>query len=197
MVADGPAGKVEDRVSQAASTSRDELASVGQTLQEQGRDVAQQAKEQAQSALHRMAGDVRSQAESQASNLSQSMHEAGGQMRAMADAGDPSSFATTLVREGADAAERLASRLDSGGVDGALAEVRSFARRSPGVFLFGAAAAGFIAGRLVRNHASSPDGFSQAFQSNGHEPDPMYPGAELDLQAANFVEGTDPRGGIG
>jgi hypothetical protein len=58
------------------------------------------------------------------------------------------------MSEGAQAANRFASRLDEGGIERAVADVRSWARRNPGGFLLGAAVAGFVAGRLARNLSS-------------------------------------------
>jgi len=83
----------------------------------------------------------------------------------MADAGQDNSIASTLVREGAHRTERVASTLERGGVDGVVADVRSFARRNPGSFLLGAAAAGFFAGRLARHLSSDASPSSGAFST--------------------------------
>ena len=188
MTAEGTATKVEERVGQAATTSREEAANVTETVQSEVKDVAQKAKSEAESALHQMVDDVRAQAEGQASKIAETMHHASGELRSMADAGEPKSVASTLVREGADAAERLAGKLEDGGIEGALAEVRSFARRSPGVFRLGAAAAGFAAGRLIRN-------FSAASTPAPAPSEPSFT-SSLDLGAAAAVEGSPQSGGL-
>jgi hypothetical protein len=55
----------------------------------------------------------------------------------------------------------VAERLESGGLEGALSDLQGFARRRPGVFLLGAAAAGFAVARLVRGaQAANGDGSS-------------------------------------
>jgi hypothetical protein len=46
--------------------------------------------------------------------------------------------------------------MDQRGVEGVLDDVRSFARRRPGVFLLGAGIAGFAVGRLVRGAKDAP-----------------------------------------
>jgi hypothetical protein len=186
MTAEGTTTRVEERVGQAATTSREEAANVTETVQSEVKDVAQKAKTQAESALHQMVDDVRAQAEGQASKIAETMHHASSELRSMADAGEPKSVATTLIREGADAAERLAEKLEDGGIDGALAEVRSFARRSPGVFLLGAAAAGVAAGRLMRN-------FSAASTSDPLPSEPSFR-PSLDLTAASAGEGSPQNG---
>ena len=73
----------------------------------------------------------------------------------MADAADNGGVMPSIVREGASAVERLGTRLDQGGLDAVMIDVRRWARRSPGSFLLGAAALGFVAGRVARNLAGS------------------------------------------
>jgi hypothetical protein len=45
----------------------------------------------------------------------------------------------------------VADRFEQRGIDGVLTDVKHFARRHPAQFVLGAAAAGFVVGRLVRN----------------------------------------------
>jgi hypothetical protein len=71
------------------------------------------------------------------------------------------------VREGAGAVERLGTRLDDGGIDAVMGDVRRWARRSPGSFLLGAAALGFVAGRVARHLSSNG---TQSAASNGTQP---------------------------
>jgi hypothetical protein len=148
---------VGDRAQEAAQTTREQASNVADTAKQQASDVAQQAKQQAQNVAQQVQADLKGRANAEAGKLAQTLHDTSKRLHAMADAGDDNSVATSLVREGAHRSERLASTLEHGGVDGAVAEVRSFARRNPGSFLLGAAAAGFFAGRLAR-HLSSNDG---------------------------------------
>jgi hypothetical protein len=60
-----------------------------------------------------------------------------------------SGLATDLARQVADRAHDLSSRVDGREPRELLDDVRSFARRKPGVFLLGAALAGVVAGRLT------------------------------------------------
>lgn len=183
MTAEGTVGEVQERIGQATSTSREEAANVSGTVQAEAKDVAQTAKTQAESAMHQMIDDLRSHAEDQASKLAETMHSASGQLRSMAEAGEQQSVATTLVREGANAAERLAGKLDDGGIDGALAEVRTMARRSPGAFLLGAATAGLVTGRLMRNFSAQSSSAMPEGAESGFPP-------AFDLGAAESVDRT-------
>ena len=120
-------------------------------MKEETHNVAQQAQQQASTAFHQVQDDVRQRANEEGKKFASSLHDTSRQLRTMADAGEGQGLASSLVQEGAGATERLASRLDEGGVDAVMADLRSWARRQPGAFLLGAAAAGFVAGRLMRN----------------------------------------------
>ncbi|HSE55932.1 MAG TPA: hypothetical protein VLB03_09380, partial [Nocardioidaceae bacterium] len=67
-------------------------------------------------------------------------------------------MAQDLARQVAERARDLSGRIDGREPVELLDEVRSFARRRPGTFLFGALAAGVVAGRLTRG---AKDGQSQ------------------------------------
>ena len=116
-------------------------------------------------ALHQVQDDLRGRADTEATRFAATLHETGKQLASMADAADGQGLMPTLVRDGAQAVERLATRLDQGGLDAVTGDVRRWARRSPGSFLLGAAALGFLAGRLARNlsaNGSAPAGNSKA-----------------------------------
>jgi hypothetical protein len=158
------------RVEQAADATREQASQVAGTAKEQVSDVMQQAREQAQSTAHRVQDDVRTRANEEATKFAETLRQASQQMNAMADAGASTesgqpALASSLVREGAQATQRLAERLDQGGVDAVLADVRTWARRNPGGFLLGAAVAGFVVGRAARNLTG--DGNGQRANSNG------------------------------
>jgi hypothetical protein len=55
-----------------------------------------------------------------------------------------------------------AERLESGGLEGVLRDVSSYARRRPGMFLLSAAGVGFLAGRLTRAARAGSDGGSSS-----------------------------------
>jgi hypothetical protein len=148
-------------VAQAADVTREQATQVVGTAKDQAQDLAQQAAQQAKSTVRQLQDDLRARADQEASKLAETMRSASEQMRSMATSagGEQRSLMTNLMSEGAQIADRFASRLDAGGVERAVAEVRSWARRNPGGFLLGAAVAGVVAGRLARN-LSSDDGAS-------------------------------------
>lgn len=95
---------------------------------------------------------TRDRADTQVRTLAGSLSGVADDLGQMADrAGDPSGSLAGLARDGAQFARTVADRLDRDGLNGALDEVTSFARRRPMVFLAGAFAAGIGLGRLTRN----------------------------------------------
>ncbi len=148
-----------DRISDAAGTTRDESSQIASTARDEARNVTETAREQARSAASRMQDELRQRAGEEASKLAQTLRDTSRQLATMAgSSGDEQSFAAGLVREVSNATGRVASRLDEGGFDSMLADVRSWARRNPGGFLLGAAVAGFAMGRLVRHLTGNGNG---------------------------------------
>ena len=168
---------------QTAQTARAEAGAVAGTVKEETKNVAQEAQQQASSALHQVQDDVRTRANEEATKFAQTLHDTSKQLQSMAGAAGDQGVASSLVREGANATERLASRLDQGGVDAVMADARSFARRKPGAFLLGAVTVGFLTGRLARNLSGgsqpAPNG-----ADNGHRAIPASDTGAFDAPAA-------------
>ncbi len=108
---------------------------------------------------------LRSQAEEQSAKVAALVGDIGTQLRKMAAAGE-SGPAKDIVAGVADQAQQMSQRLGDGGLDRTLSDARRLARNRPGLFLAGAALAGFVAARVVR--AADTDGLKQAATgSNG------------------------------
>ena len=118
---------------QTAQTARAEAGAVAGTVKDETKNVAQEAQQQASSALHQVQDDVRARANEEATKFAQTLHDTSRQLQSMAGATDDQGVASSLVREGANATERLASRLDQGGVDAVMADAALVRRAaSPG-----------------------------------------------------------------
>jgi hypothetical protein len=144
--------------------AREEAANVGQTAKEAGSGVASTAADQAREVVSEtsrqarsLVGDARQQAQEQAAarqaKAAQGLHTLAGQLDDMAAKSGESGMATQLAQEAAQRLHGAAAWLEQRQPADLLDEVRDFARRRPGVFLFGAAAAGVVAGRLTRGLA--------------------------------------------
>jgi hypothetical protein len=156
---------------QPAQGAREQAGAIAETVKSTTKDVAGEAKQQAKSALSQMRDDAKTRADDEAGRVAQTLRQTSEQLHSVS-ANTDQGLVSTLAQEGARATERLAGRLDEGGVDAVLADVRSFARRNPGSFLVGAAFAGFVAGRIARNLSDGVgslmgDDGSREFPANG------------------------------
>ena len=176
-VAKGEAKNVQETAvqagSQVASTATDQAKEVVQETQRQAKDLLDQGKSQ-----------VREQASSQQQKAGQSLTSLAQELRGLADgtsSGAPGP-ARDLLQQASGIVDDFAHKLQTRDPGELLDEVRSFARRKPGLFLLGAAAAGVVAGRLTRGvtAAHSDSGPSSTgttaypAQSNYVDPTPSY-----------------------
>jgi hypothetical protein len=140
--------------SQVASTAADQAKQVAQETQRQAKDLLDQGRTQ-----------VKDQVVSQQQKAGQSLSSLAQELRALADGsseGAPGP-ARDLLQQASSSVENFASMLQNREPAELLDEVRNFARRKPGLFLLGAAAAGVLAGRLTSgvqaaHSSSSPSG---------------------------------------
>jgi hypothetical protein len=145
----------------------DQAASLKDTAVEHAGALTSEAKDKASNVLHDVRRDLETQGESQTQRLATSLHDTGRQLRDMADGADPGNV-TTMTRQLADGVERAASRLEQGGLQGFGDDLRQFARRQPGLFLAGAALAGFMVTRMLRSSGMA----SSSGPSMGSSPQP-------------------------
>ena len=160
--------------SQVAATATDQAKQVVDETQRQAKDLLDQGRSQ-----------VRDQVVSQQQKAGQSLSSLAQELRGLADGtseGAPGP-ARDLLQQGAGMVENFASMLQNREPAQLLDDVRSFARRKPGMFLLGAAAAGVLAGRLTSgvkaahtDSASSGNGISGygGQTTNYVDPTPTY-----------------------
>jgi hypothetical protein len=167
----------------ASDVARDEAADVGNSAREAGSHVAQSATDQARQVvsetgaqardlLDEAKGQVREQASTQQHKAAQQLRAVAGELSEMAAKGGQSGPATQLAQEAAERVRGVASWLDQREPGDLLNGVREFARRHPGTFLVGAAAAGMVAGRLTRGltSAAGPDGQPRPYPPGEPQP---------------------------
>jgi hypothetical protein len=139
--ADEPSGgeKVKEAAATLAQEAGGEVKAVGQDARAHGQQLIATSME-----------SLRSQAGEQTTRLSDGLSDASQQLRRMAN-GDPQpGMVGDLVHQLADVTQRAADRLSSGGLDGAMNDLRRVARNQTGLFLLGALGAGIVAGRVIR-----------------------------------------------
>ena len=182
--APAPGGAAQSASSTTAA-AKDQAASVASSAASEAKSVASDAAAEAKYALSDARQQLRGQAEEQSAKVASTLGDLGGQLRRMAEAGE-SGTARDVISSVADRAEQMSQRLRDGGLDRTLEDARRFARNRPGMFLAGAALAGFVAARVVR--VADTDSLKQAATpSNGSSGSfDREPGAELGGAADAF-----------
>jgi hypothetical protein len=125
---------------------------VAASSKEHAGQVADKASRHAQTLIDDARTQLREQAGSQTSKLADTLSSLSSELHSMAGAAhEPDDAAASAVREVADRTGRLAEQLRSEGFDGVVERTKRFGQQRPGLFLAGALAAGFAAGRLLRS----------------------------------------------
>jgi hypothetical protein len=134
----GAAGK---RATAVATTAKDEATSVAEDARHQAKQLASQSRDQ-----------LRLQADEQARRLVDTLRDVGDQLSDMGRGESaPSGAVADFTQQAASSVHRMAQTLDEKGPSGVVADVKTFARQRPGLFVLGALGAGVVAGRLIRS----------------------------------------------
>jgi len=162
------ASTAQGEAAAVAGTAKDEASYVASTAVGAAGDVAGTAKQEA--------GNVLAEGLDQAKNLTSQVKEQAGQQlstgnekltgslrglsQQLAD-GDTSGVLGQVLSEAGQRVQALADRLEQRGPEGVLTDLQDYARRSPGTFLIGMAATGFLTGRLVKGLQSGSSSAQQ------------------------------------
>jgi hypothetical protein len=189
--------KNELTTTEAESPSSVEVAkeatkAVAQSTADETKVVVAEAKENARDLVADARGQLRAQADEQASRLAGALHGLGAQLSSMSRADDASGAAMEMARQAAQRSEQIASRIEQGGLDEVMDDAKRFARNRPVLFLLSAIGAGFVVGRIIKNSdttaitaAAKPDPAigSDASASSDGRPNAFSPQAGLQLGA--------------
>lgn len=145
---------------ETASTAADETKHVAGVATEEAKKVAAEAKDHARGLLDDALGQVDEQSRTQRDRLVGTLGSFSSDLDQMARSSDTTGLAADVARQVADRARSLGDHLDGREPADLVDDVRSFARRRPGVFLLGALAAGVVAGRLARGAKEANDNAS-------------------------------------
>jgi len=146
--APAPEGAFE-RTASVAPVAKDQAATVAASAAGEAKAVASEAAAEAQNVLTDVRQQLRTQAEEQSAKVASLVGDIAAQLHKMAAAGEPGP-AKDIVGGVADQAQQVSQRLGDGGLDRTLSDARRVARNRPGMFLAGAALAGFVAARVFR-----------------------------------------------
>ena len=168
----------KDQAAQVAGSAGDAAQHVVGVAKDQATQVAAEATRQVKHMLWQAQSELSGQAQVQQEKLAGGLHGVGDQLKAMARGSDQPGMATDLAHQGADKAHEIASWLENRDPGSVLEEVRSYARRRPGMFLAVALGAGLLAGRLARGLAADPEDTGSSSGSTAPTPPrvPRTPG---------------------
>jgi uncharacterized protein YjbJ (UPF0337 family) len=153
------AGLAKEKAGEVASTASAQAQQVTETAKQQAGQLRDQVSNQGREVIHTASSAIKDQGRVQTEQLASTVRRWADQSRALAD-GRPAEAEplADYLGQAANRATGLAERLEQRGFDGVIEDVQGFARRRPGVFLLGAAIAGFGVGRLLRSGAAAGSG---------------------------------------
>ena len=165
-------GTVDVAKGQAAEVTQGAVQAgqhVAGVAKEQAANVGAEAGRQAKDLLSQASSEVSQQASQQQQRLAQGLRTLGDELHKMTQPGEQASGpAADLARQGAQRTREFASWLEQREPADLLEEVKSFARRRPGMFLLLAAGAGLVAGRMTRGLKEVASDESQAQQAGSY-----------------------------
>ncbi|MFD3332109.1 hypothetical protein ACFWV1_05555 [Streptomyces sp. NPDC058700] len=137
----------QDKAGESAALIGDKASGVARTAKEQAGQVVGETQAKAKDLVGELREQLRDQAGTQTQRLAENVRKLATEIRDMSENGKPDSTAGGLARQMADRGHQVADHLESRGPDGLLSDLQGFARRRPGLFLAGAALAGFAVAR--------------------------------------------------
>jgi hypothetical protein len=176
-----------------APSAGEQARYIAGAVREEALDVVGTAKEEGRNVVHETRNQLREQAAAETARVADGLRNLGAQMQALAEgraeeAGDAREYA----RQAASTVQGWAGRVESRGIQGLTEDMEHFARRRPGVFLAGAAAAGFVLGRFLRGASASNDNASRAPQPGPLPPRHVEGFAPLDHRDGAAAGGIAP-----
>lgn len=148
----------QDDVEQVAATAAEEARQLSAEVKEQAERVTGEVVEQGRIVLDEARFQLEEQANAQVLRVGDTLGRLAGEIRSLVE-GHPEeadtlrpyvSDASEIVQDLADRCYEVAEDIEDRGLRGLLEDLQDFARRRPGTFLLGAAAAGLGVGRAVR-----------------------------------------------
>lgn len=139
----------KDEAAGVATSAKEATGHVAQTAAGEAKEVAAETRRQARNLMREGQHQVREQARSGQYRAAESINTLADELRQMANSGGQSGVATEVARQAADRLQDVSAWLSKREPGDLVNELRSWARQHPGAFLFGAALAGVVAGRLT------------------------------------------------
>jgi ElaB/YqjD/DUF883 family membrane-anchored ribosome-binding protein len=172
--------EVAQKVSEVSADAKDHAKDLMETAAEQAKSVTSEVRDKAGDLVSQTRSAVSDEVGNQAGRFATSIDDYAQQLITMASRADnPDDAIAQFVRQAGDRMQGVARRLQQGGPEAMLADVKRFARQRPGLFVLGAVGAGFVAGRLLRN----VDKQAIADAAKGEDTSPVSTTGRIDLTA--------------
>jgi hypothetical protein len=169
----GTKERVADAASSTLATATDATKNVVSEATGQTKTVAVEAKAQAQQLVANTRSEIQSQADERARQAAEHLRGMSTSITALLD-GRPQEAAqiSSYLQQAQAKIDGFARRIETGGPQGVIDDLSSFARRRPGAFLLAAGVAGFAIGRAARAgvaaaHDQQPASQPAMLQSGG------------------------------
>ncbi len=156
-VAKEAAQVAKGQAADVAGTAGEAASHVAGVVKEQVADVSAEAGRQVKHLASQAQSELAGQASTQQQRAAAGLRSVGGQLKSLVDGSPQQGMVSDLAAQGADKVHEIAGWLENRDPAQLLAEVKTFARRRPGVFLAVALGAGVLAGRLARGLTSDSD----------------------------------------
>lgn len=136
---------------EVTQTAKEGAQQVMQDVRTQGSQLTQEAKQQFHGIAQETSSQLRDHASTQTDKAAQQLRSLSEHARAFAEGRtDEAGSFPQYAEQATQKLETFVQRLEDGGIDGAMDDIRTFARRKPGTFLLAAGAIGFLGGRVLR-----------------------------------------------
>jgi|GEM_PF-1383757 len=199
----GTTETAKQEASEVAGTAKAEAGHVLDTAKQEASTVAREAKTQAKQVYAQTKRELSDQAATQQQRVADGLRSIGDELQSLARNSENGGVATDLVRQASTKLTDVSSWLSERDPGSLLDEVKTFARRKPGLFIGGALVAGVLAGRLARALGeSAADERSATAGTSGTVPPPAPVtgtgvGASTGYGAGGYSPGTAVGTGVG
>ncbi|MER7797899.1 hypothetical protein [Microbacterium sp. NPDC096154] len=146
----GTTETAKHEASEVAGTAKAEAGHVVDTAKQEAKSVAHEAKTQAKQVYAQTRQELSDQAASQQQRVADGLRSIGDELQSLTRNAENRGMATEFVEQASARINDASSWLSQRDPGSLLNEVKSFARRKPGMFIAGALVAGVVAGRLTR-----------------------------------------------
>jgi hypothetical protein len=145
------AQQAQQVASDVKSSAVEGAGTVAEAAKQETKAVVADARDHAQHIAGEARDQLKAHAAEQTDRVAQTLQDIRSQLdRMLRGEGAPDGLVADVTRQVSARVDRAAGRLQEGGLDGVVTDVKRFARNRPGMFLLGALGAGVVTGRLLR-----------------------------------------------